>query len=729
MKPLHFDHPMTRLRACAALIALAATAFHAIAASAQAAPLRFSTPHETRGGALVFESTVEGRHVEAPLLGADIDMEVTGAIVRARVTQRFRNPASGWVEGVYLFPLPEDAAVDTLKMVIGERIVVGQVKERQAAKIIYEQAKADGKKAGLIEQERPNMFTTSVANIGPGETVVIQFEYQHAVRQSGGEFSLRAPLVVAPRYTPPPVMQTVEFTPGGGWADPVPDRERISSPVLDPARHAPANPVTLTVRLNAGFAIGEIKSPHHEVRIDEAGEDRRVVSLTRAVAADRDFELVWTPKSGLAPSAGLFRERAAGREYILAMLAPPAATPTPDRRPREAIFVIDNSGSMGGESMRQAKASLLFALDRLQPEDSFNIVRFDDTMETLFPVAVKADARAVGEARAFVRRLEANGGTEMVPAMAAALRDGGAVAGDVRQVVFLTDGAIGNEQQLFETVAAQLGRSRVFMVGIGSAPNSHLMTRAAELGRGAFVHIGSPEQVEERMRELFGKLEAPAVTNLQAQFTGAKADMTPARLPDLYRGEALTFAAEVDALKGEVVIEGLIGDQPWRATLSLDQAAEGAGIAKLWARRKISDAEVERTLGAISPDEADAHILALSLNHQIVSRRASLVAVDATPTRPHGERLTRADVPLNLPAGWDFEKVFGPQGEDGPALEEEDRQVGRFIRASATAAAPAAHSMSVRLPKTATPAQLLLIAGLLFIACALALAAFARSRR
>ena len=225
--------------------------------------------------------------------------------------------------------------------------------------------------------------------------------------------------------------------------------------------------------------------------------------------------------------------------------------------------------------------------------------------------------------------------------------------------MFLTDGEIGNEQQLFDTIAAMRGRSRVFMVGIGSAPNTFLMTRAAELGRGTFTHIGSVEQVEERMRALFGKLESPAVTNLTATFSAGGADVTPAVLPDLYRGEPVALAARVGALAGTLEIKGLIGDRPWVVTLPLAERGRGQGLSKLWARRKIADAEVARTLRTLTPEEADQRILALALEHHLVTRLTSLVAVDETPSRPDGARLTRADVPLNLPAGWEFDKVFG----------------------------------------------------------------------
>jgi len=693
-------------------------------------------PGDARSGALLFKAVEEDRYVQAPLVGTDIDITVSGPTARARVTQHFYNPTNGWIEGVYVFPLPEKAGVDTLKMVVGDRVIIGEIKERQQAKQLFEQAKAEGKKAALMEQERPNIFTNSIANIGPGETVVVQLEYQQTVPQSGNQFSLRVPLVVAPRYNPNPVVQTVDFN-GTGWgqaSDPVADRERIDPPVLDPRANAPVNPVTLAVRLQAGFPLGEVKSHHHAVKTESVSDDTQIIRIEGAVPADKDFELTWGAKSGATPAAGLFHERLGDADYLLAFVTPPALEQQAKPRAREIVFVIDNSGSMGGTSIVQAKASLLYALKRLNPADRFNIVRFDDTMELVFPTAVPADMEHIGQARTFVSRLEARGGTEMVPAMRAALVDQGGESSEMlRQVVFLTDGAIGNEQQLFETITAGLGRSRVFMVGIGSAPNSYLMSRAAELGRGSVVHIGGGEKIEERMRVLFNKLERPAITDVKVQFSETGVDVTPKVLPDLYAGEALQIGAKLTAFAGTMQISGMIGDQPWIAKLPLKGAAEGKGLSKLWARAKIDDAEVDVTLGRISQVAADLRVLDLALEHSLISRRTSLVAVDKTPSRLEGVRLSRADLPLNLPAGWDFDKVFGGErGEAGQRAEggkapltpkgEALKLDAAYTQKIAVTHKPAAANLSakqpfasVALPRTATDARLYFGIGLLLL--------------
>jgi Ca-activated chloride channel family protein len=690
-------------------------------------------PGDARSGTLLLKD--DGVYTEAIRLGIDVDITVSGPTLRGRITQVFRNPTKDWVEATYVYPLATNGAVDTLKMVVGDRIIVGDIKERQQARVIYEQARRAGQKAALTEQERPNIFTNSVANIGPGETVLVQIEYQEPVHQSGNEYSLRVPLVVGPRYNPAPVAQSVDFRPdGSGWGttttDAVPDRDRISPPVLDPRGNAPVNPTSIIVRLQAGFPLGEVKSHYHAVKTESPDSATRIVKLADdVVPADRDFELTWKPAAEKAPSVGLFREHVGDADYLLAFVTPPALEQARQKPlPREVVFVIDNSGSMGGTSIIQAKASLNYALGRLQPGDRFNVIRFDDTMDVLFPTSVPADGEHVTQATSFVSALQARGGTEMVPAMRAALSDtlneANTIRQDtIRQVVFLTDGAIGNEQQLFETITAMRGRSRIFMVGIGSAPNTYLMTRAAELGRGAFTHIGSVEEVEERMRGLFAKLENPAVTGLAAKFSDASADVTPAIIPDIYRDEPLVLAAKLDKLAGSLEIKGRVGDRPWSVTLPLANAAEGKGLSKLWANRKIGDAEVARTMRQVTPDDADKTILALALEHQLVTRLTSLVAVDKTPSRPEGAPLRLSELPINLPAGWDFDKVFGERQQIPAQLRERRADAGNApaVRRPAPAAPDA-----IRLPKTATSAEASMIAGLVLLLLSLILFVFTR---
>jgi Ca-activated chloride channel family protein len=406
-----------------------------------------AAPDPADGGALMLAGKGIAQALPAVRLGTDMDVTVSGPIARVRVTQAFRNTSDRWMEATYLYPLPEDGAVDSLKMVVGQRVFVGHIKRREEARRIYETAKAEGRKAGLVESERPNLFRNHVANVGPHETVLIAIEYQAPVRQLGGEYALRLPLVVGTRYVPPHTVTSRAA---------VEDAAAVTAPIADPALGKSLNPVSITVHLAPGFAPANVISPYHRIAVTEAGPMAKTVTLAQGeVPADRDFELRW--RSGSAdPTLALFRQSLKGQQYVMAAITPPATQTIGVVPPREMVFVIDNSGSMGGASMEAAKQSLDHALDTLRPEDSFNVIRFDDTMTQLFEHSIKATPDQVVLAKRFADGLEAAGGTEMLPALKAALVDDGSGPA-VRQVIFLTDGDLSNEREMRAEIAARGG--------------------------------------------------------------------------------------------------------------------------------------------------------------------------------------------------------------------------------------------------------------------------------
>lgn len=710
-------------------LAIAVLASHTIPTPAIAqnlAPLKLVKLDDVKTGALLFRANKQGHYITAPVISSDVNIKITGPIARAIITQRFQNPTNGWVEGKYVFPLMEDAAVDKLKMIIGTRIIEGQIKERKQARIIYETAKREGKKAAIIEQLRPNMFANSIANIGPGETIIIQIEYQQTVRRTGNQYSLRVPLVVGPRYNPKPGLQLVGMNAGEIpdviKTDPVPDRAQITPPVADPSK-GKRNPVSLTIALNAGFPIGDIKSHHHKIKLDREGtQSANIVLASGIVPADRDFELTWSPDNQAAPSITLFKENLNSANYVLAVITPPAIAPEKMKAdlPRDIIFVIDNSGSMGGQSIKQAKQSLQLALGRLKPHDKFNIVRFDDTMELVFPRAVEANEENRNFAKAFVAGLSADGGTRMLPALKAALID--ATPGNkerLRQVVFLTDGAIGNEKQLLAEILNNRGRSRIFTVGIGSAPNSYFMTRAAMYGRGTFTHIGSTAQITARVTKLLRQLESPVLTNLAAQWPGSqKSESWPNPLPDLYLGEPIVVTARLKQLDGKLTISGSLAGKLWTQELDLSKARPGQGIGKLWARRKIASLEGRRT-GGTNAQLFDKAILKTALDHELVSRLTSLVAVDVTKSRPGNAPLTSKTIPLNLPKGWTLGTTKGRPAKHlqdasmRPARLKQFAQLIKTAPASPSKLKTRQKPKGVALPAGATLAEKRIITGIL----------------
>ncbi len=622
-------------------------------------PRHLARLSDVQQGSLLLKTTVAGVYLAAPILDTDVEMRITGLVARTRVTQRFLNETALRVEGVYAFPLPENAAVDTLRLVVGERVIEGQVKEREVARQIYEEARSEGRKAALLEQQRPNLFTTSVANLGPGEVVEVAIEYQQELRYDGGKLSLRFPLVAAPRYRP-----------GTTAGDAGPE----AAPLPEPPQSArKINAVSLRIDLAAGFPLARVASPSHDLRAQRLDASRYELHLASdVVPADRDFVLEWEPAAGTGPAAGLFTEQWNGETYALLMVMPPAAAAGGRfDLPREVVFVVDSSGSMAGTSMREAKAALDLALSRLEPRDSFNVIDFDSITRHLFAASVPATAEAIADARSFVRDLDADGGTEMGAALDAAL-DGPAAAssGSLRQVIFITDGQVANEEELFALISAKLGATRLFTVGIGSAPNGFFMTKAAELGRGTFTYIGDAAEVAEKMGSLFAKLSSPVLTDLTVTWDDPHAEAYPVRIPDLYLGEPVVVAARLRAAGGPATLSGRTDGRLWEMKLDAVPTAELAGLDKLWARRKVNALTDQRLSGG---DEASlrAGVVEIGLAHGLVTELTSLVAVDTTPTAPAGEPSHTQLIPVNVPAGWEagFDESVLPAGSTAARLQ------------------------------------------------------------
>jgi len=628
------------------------------------------TMNEVTAGEILFETATPGRYLPAIQLDSQAHITVSGFVATVEVVQRFRNATRDWAEGVYVFPLPDTAAVNAMELRIGERVIVGEIREKQQARREYQQAKREGRKAGLVEQRRPNMFTTAVANIAPGQEIEVRLTYIEKVAYDRGRFSLRFPMTITPRYLPgaprPAGEEPIAAAPGSGWAmntDQVPDAAEIT-PYLDPRRPTgatPINPIELTVALDPGLPLADISSAYHDIHVARQG-DRYEVSLTAGrVPMDRDFELVWQPAVGNEPAAALFTQELDGHVYALAMILPPMQQAAAARLPRETVFIIDTSGSMGGEPIRQARAALELALSRLAPGDRFDVIAFNDRPTSLFGGSRPADESALAEARRFVKRLSAGGGTEMMSALTLAFAgDPENSTGLLRQVVFITDGAVGNEEALFTAISDGLSDRRLFTVGIGSAPNSHFMRKAAQFGRGTFTYIGKPTEVEEKMDELFARLERPMLRNVVLEWPDAKALAEPDPIPDLYDGQPIIVMARLDRRGGELRAAGETSHGPWEQTLTLRTAAGHSGIASVWARDRI--AGIEDRIALEGENEGlRKQILALALNHKLVSRFTSFVAIEKKVSRPKGLPDKSHNAPNLRPAGQSPQPYAYPQ--------------------------------------------------------------------
>jgi Ca-activated chloride channel family protein len=598
----------------------------------------------------------DGEPFPAPTVGTAVEVRVTGIVARSRVTQIFTNPTPGWVEGIYVFPLPDGAAVDTLRMTVGDRVVEGAVREKKQAAAEYTRAKQEGRRASLVEFLRPGVFSTAVANLGPGETVEITLEMQQVVEHGHGRFSLRFPLTVPPRYAPQP-------------ADALPS----PAPVAGPA--APS--FAFHLDLAPGFPLGRIESSSHQIAV--ARDDRRhryAVDLKDGVApADSDLVLEWTPAVGREPRAVYFTEEIDGERYALLMVLPPD-TPGAGaaRLPRETVFVIDTSGSMEGTSLAQAKQALLLGLDRLAPGDAFNVIRFSSAASALFPQSVPVDPGSIARARAWVGALQVDGGTEMLSALQLSLP--GQEAGTLlRQVIFATDGQVSNEAGLLAFINQHVGASRLFTVAIGPAPNAAFLRKAAALGRGTFTAIADTGQVASGMDDLFARIEAPMLRDVAVRWDDPAAEAWPERIPDLYLGEPVVVTARLSGGSGPVEIEGLRGGEPWQDRIPAAAEVRGAGLDKLWAGRKV-EALLDSLAAGADADEVRREVTDLGLRYHLLTPHTSLVVADVEPVRPPQAKPVSYLIPGAQPPS-------GPSGGSFASSVDSDSLVSECIMVTA----------------------------------------------
>jgi Ca-activated chloride channel family protein len=619
-----------------------------------ALPAAEFSPAEMGAGSLLLK--METGYIVATRMNTEIDTTISGLVARVRVKQEFRNTGPSWVEGVYVFPLPDTAAVDRLRMHIGERFIAGEIREKEQAKNEYEAAKSSGKKASLVEQERANLFTTSVANIGPGETVTVEIEYLETLKIDEGSFSIRFPLTLTPRYIPGTPLPGRK---GSGWSPDttsVTDASRITPPVVS---HSNDHKITFHALLNVGVPLEFVASRYHPITVNRQ-DDRYDIDLSATnVPMDHDLELTWRPVPDSAPRAMMFTETVNDVPHSLLMILPPDNL-LKQTMPRDLIFVIDTSGSMHGTSLNQAKRALTLALDGLKPVDNFNVIQFNSTTSALFNSNMAASSANIDLAKRYVAGLGANGGTEMRPALQRALSTPVNEA-QLRQIIFITDGSVGNEEELFAMIEKNLGSARLFTVGIGSAPNSLFMRKAAEAGRGTFTFISALHEVNEKMGRLFRKLERPQITDITVEWPGSVvAETYPTIVPDLYAGEPIYVRARLSSevrAADFVTVRGNSMTGGWSVEMPVSIGEPSPGIAGLWARAKIGELMDSRRNGT-SEEDVRKSVIDVALAHHLVSKYTSLVAVDKTPVRPPGANLDSELVPNLLPYGQSVEAIF-----------------------------------------------------------------------
>ncbi len=595
------------------------------------------------------------RRTELPLVSSAMRVEVRGPIAAVQVSQTYANPSDRPIELVYVFPLHEDGAVGGMTMRIGPRTIRARIDRRDAARAAYEGAKAEGKTAALLEQERPNIFTQSVANVMPGEAVAIDLRYDVLLDPDGDVYELALPTVVGPRYMPGGALDAPATGTGVAFdTHRVPDASRIS-PAAAPPGKLTGNTVTLALDVDAGLPIHAIESPTHEIVTRQLTPDRVQVALADGdMVADRDFVLRW--KVTVASPTLATLAHTSGAVGHLALIVQPPPVDAGRAPPRELVFVVDTSGSMSGEPLALAKRGMRYALEQLRPEDSFRILNFSTAVAAFEGGESMAGTRDnVRAGLSYVNGVDAGGGTEMMAGILAALASPPA-DGRSRYIVFMTDGYIGNEGEILGAVTKHLDRNtHLFSFGVGSSVNRALLDGLARHGKGVAQYLLLDEAPEPQIESFYARLDTPLLRELTVDWGGLDVkDLTPAvaSIPDLFAGQPLVIAARYGkAGSGTVKVRGKAAGRTVELTIPMtlpDRGGDGPVMARLWARRRIGEQLALLTSGwnpAIVED-----VTRIALEHSLLSPWTAFVAIDEL-ARAEGMPTDTVAVPVELPAG------------------------------------------------------------------------------
>lgn len=640
---------------------------------------------DIRSGTLYFK---QGEHYSPALTQqSDYQVNVNGLLAKVNFKQTFHNSSDEYLEAVYVFPLIDDASVSSMLMEIGERRIVGKIREKKQAKQLYIKAKQEGKKASLVSQQRPNLFTTKLANIAPGETIKISLSYLQSITLIDETFSLRIPLTLTPRYIPNELYSQTNKTTdksdlevktklahttqiqSNGWATNntrVPDaseitpfQTRLSTKKLS-EKPVQQQEVTLSVTVNGGLPLEKITSLYHQILDNKNGNERLITLKNNLVRLDQDFVLQWQLAQGQTPKAAFFEQGKPNKDnnhyqYGLLMVMPPTSV-NEKVIPKEVIYIIDTSGSMGGVAIKQAKQSLMQGLTFLKPTDTFNIIAFDTNTRPMFLMAKSASTNNLKYAKQWLSKLQAGGGTNMYPAIERALQNT-MESETYKQVVFITDGSIGNETELFNLIDKKLGNTRLHTVGIGSAPNGYFMTEAARVGRGTYRYIGSINEVNEQMTQLFSQISKPLMQNIELSWPAEQVEIFPKKIPDLYANQPLIISTrwlkadnEQKQISTRIKITGQLADSAWEEQIDiavqkpLNDTLKDNGVAQWWAKSKLDHLlTAHRRSDIQDKPELQFQITQLALEHQLLSPYTSFLAIE--------EKISRAkDLPLKTEA-------------------------------------------------------------------------------
>lgn len=585
-----------------------------------------------------------------PLRHTAITAKVAGLVGVYEIEQQFENPFSSPLEAVYLFPLGDDGAVSGYEITIGDRVIKGEIKERREAQRVYQEARAAGHTAALVEQQKPNLFMQHVANIPPRETVRVKLTYTELLDYRDGTYELAVPLTVGPRYLPldRPGQAPVSARAVGEPATP----GAVSVPYAD-AKVA-ASTVSFTAEIEAGVPIGEVRSPSHSLHVSASGvTSRRVTLANTGELPNRDLVVHFATASE-STMTGVLTHRATDDGYLLLTIQPKARYRTGDVTAREVVLVVDTSGSMSGTPLAQAKAAGSAILQTLTERDTFNILQFASGVDAMAPAPVLGDAAGRQRGLAYLAQLQSGGGTEMDRGVAAMLAEKPG-AEQVRLIYFLTDGYVGNDDVVVAAARRLAGDNRIMTIGIGASPNRYLLDRLAEAGRGFATYLPLNENVSEVIQELVLQSAYPYLTDLEVDWGGLDVtEVSPSPIRDVYAGQPLVLSARYGRPgRGVVTVRGRSAGRVVEipVAVTLPEHHELAPVAQLWARRKIEDLlrDVDPEQGM--SDEVRRELRALGLAFSIVTTETSFVAVDRSRVVDGAGRARFVEQPALMPEG------------------------------------------------------------------------------
>lgn len=613
----------------------------------------------------------DDKTLELPLKHTDVDAYVTGYIARVNVTQHFTNPYKEPIEAVYVFPLPENAAVDAMTMKIGEKVIKGVIKKREEAREIYEQAIQQGKTASLLEQERPNIFTQTVGNIMPGDDIYIEISYVQDLKYDHGSYEYTFPMVVGPRYIPGTRNTSTGSKQGGGWSedtDEVPDASRITPPVLKP-EYRSGHDISLKLTVDAGVPIQNFSCPSHDIAQKVISESQVEVAIEQGdQIPNKDFIFRYDVAGSKPEYALLTHSREAGDGYFMLMIQPKASFKIAEITPREVVFVVDRSGSMSGFPIEKVKEAMKLCVENLHPDDYFQVIAFSYSAERFAPSPVPNTPENVKKAIAYIESLDGSGGTEMLTGVNEALSvDRDPARKRRRFVLFMSDGYVGNEAEIIAAIEAKLNGARVFSFGVGSSVNRYLLEGMARAGRGYATYCRQDEDPQAAVQLFYDRIAKPFLMDIEIDWGGLEvSEVFPSTIPDLFAGQPVIIHGRYTKPgQASIKIKGTVRGKPVTQTIPVTFPAVEPShdvIPTLWARTKIERLSDESYVEGETQDLVN-EITELALKYRIMSRYTSFVAVSEEVRNVNG-KLETVQVPIPIPEGVSYEGVFGEEEAD-----------------------------------------------------------------